>query len=123
MVSRPGHRSSNLRVNQGFPEDQGGKPDSWAPIDMYHGTTSVPSYYSKRSGDCVYDVSVTERDFRSPARRYRAHLSNVERIEDGCLVLQNPNIADTYGPTASEAVEALDASIEKWRSEPRLNLL
>jgi len=82
----------------------------------------VPSYYSKRSGDCVYDVTVTERDFRAPARRYRAHISNVERIEDGCLVLQNPNIADTYGPTASAAIAALDASMERWRSEPRLNV-
>jgi len=83
----------------------------------------LPSYYSKRSGDCVYDVTVTERDFRAPARRYRAHISNVERIEDGCLVLQNPTIPDTYGQTANEAIEALDASVERWRSEPRLNLL
>ena len=80
----------------------------------------MPSYYSKRSGDCVYDVTVSERDFRSPARRYRAHLSNVERIEDGCLVLQNPSLVDTYGATAIEAVEALDASVHRWRSEPRL---
>ena len=80
----------------------------------------MPSFYSKRTGDCVYDVTVTERDFRTPARRYRAHLSNVECIEDGCLVLQNPDIVDTYGPTVMEAVEALDASVEKWRTEPRL---
>jgi hypothetical protein len=75
------------------------------------------AFYPKRNGDYVYDVSVTKDETRSLLRRYRAHLDNAERIEDGRLTPVQVVVADTYGPTVSEAMRALDASFEAWRLE------
>jgi hypothetical protein len=75
------------------------------------------TFYPKRNGDYVYDVNVTKDETRSLLRRYRAHLDNAERIEDGRLTPVQVVVADTYGPTVSEAMRALDASFEAWRLE------
>jgi hypothetical protein len=51
-------------------------------------STALPmadSFYPKRNGDYVYDVTVTKDDTVRLSHRYRAHLSNAERIEDGRL--------------------------------------
>ena len=71
-------------------------------------------FYPKRNGIYVYDVTVTE-DGRPPSRRFCAHLSNAERIEQGRLVPVLVDVADVYGPTVAEATRALDASFETWR--------
>ena len=74
-------------------------------------------YYPHRRGDYVFDVTVTKDDTMRLSRRYRAHLSNAERIEDGRLAPVQINVSDTYGPTVTEAMRALDASFESWRRE------
>jgi hypothetical protein len=52
---------------------------------------------------------------RGHPRRYRAHLSNVERIENGQLTPVQVDLPDRYGPTASDAMLALDAGFDAWR--------
>jgi hypothetical protein len=73
------------------------------------------TFYPKRNGEYVYDVIVTEDLQARPSRRYRAHLSNAQRIEHGRLAHVQVDVTDTYGPTIKEAVGALDASFETWR--------
>jgi hypothetical protein len=73
------------------------------------------SFYPKRNGDYVYDVTLTKDDAVRLSRRYRAHLSNAERIEDGRLAPIQVDVADAYGSTVSEAMRALDAAFEAWR--------
>ncbi len=75
----------------------------------------MPYFYPKRNGDYVYDVTLTKDDTLRLSRRYRAHLSNAERIEDGRLAFVQVDIPDTYGSTVSEAMRALDASFDAWR--------
>jgi hypothetical protein len=75
------------------------------------------SFYAHRKGDYVYDVSVTKDDTVRLSNRYRAHLSNAERIEDGQLAPVQVDVQDTYGPTVTEAMRALDAAFEAWRLE------
>jgi hypothetical protein len=67
------------------------------------------TFYPKRNGEYVYDVIVTEDLQARPSRRYRAHLSNAQRIEHGRLAHVQVDVTDTYGPTITEAVGALDA--------------
>ena len=43
------------------------------------------SFYAQRKGDYIYDVTVTKEETVRLSHRYRAHLSNAERIEDGRL--------------------------------------
>jgi len=59
------------------------------------------SFYPKRNGDYVYDVTLTKDDTMRLSRRYRAHLSNAERIEDGPLAFVQVDIPDTYGSTVA----------------------
>jgi hypothetical protein len=71
------------------------------------------AHYPKRNGEYVYDVIVTEDQRARPSRRYRAHLSNAQRIEDGRLADIQVDVTDPY--VITEAVRALDASFETWR--------
>ena len=64
-----------------------------------------------------YDVTVTEDETEGLPRRYRAHLSNVQLLEGGRLMYVQVNLPDTYGPTVTEAMSALDASFDTWRRE------
>jgi hypothetical protein len=68
-------------------------------------------------GEYVYDVTVTKDETERLQRRYRAHLSNAERIEQGQLMCVQVNVPDTYGSTVTEAMRALDASFDTWRQE------
>jgi len=68
-----------------------------------------------RNGEYVYDVSVTKNETMPLSQRYCAHLSNSERIEEGRLMYVQVNVPDTYGPTVTEAMRALDAGFETWR--------
>ena len=77
------------------------------------------SFYSQRNGEYVYDVSVTKDETVRLCHRYRARLSNAERIEDGRLMYVEVPVQDTYGPTVTEAMRALDASFETWRETHR----
>jgi hypothetical protein len=77
----------------------------------------MPSFYPKRSGDYVYDVVVTKNEARRLSCRYCAHLENAERIENGRLTPVRVVVFDTFGPTVSDAIRALDASFETWRRE------
>jgi hypothetical protein len=56
---------------------------------------------------------------RHTPQRYRASLSDAERIEDGRLTHVQVDLQDTYGPTVTEAVRALEARFEAWRRERR----
>ena len=83
-----------------------------------YGILLMPSaYYPKRTGEYVYDVTVSTDETRRFARRYCARLSNAERIENGRLVSVQIDVKDAYGPTVSEAMRALDASFDTWRRE------
>ena len=75
------------------------------------------AYHPHRNGDYVYDVTVTKDETVRLSHRYCAHLSNAERIENGRLMHVQVNVSDSYGPTVSEAMRALDASFETWRQE------
>jgi hypothetical protein len=76
-------------------------------------------HYSRWNGEYVYNVTVTENTSARPSRRYRAHLSRVESVKAGGPVEEKPHIADTYGPTAKDAVRSIDARLETWRRERR----
>ena len=67
------------------------------------------AYYPKRTGEYVYEVRVAKDETVRLSHRYRAHLSNAERIENRRLMYVQVNVPDTYGPTVSEAMRALDA--------------
>ncbi len=43
------------------------------------------AFYSHRKGEYVYDVTVTKDETVRLSHRYRARLTNAERIEDGRL--------------------------------------
>ena len=73
------------------------------------------AYYPKRSGEYVYDVSVSKDETARLSRRYRASLINAERIERGRLRPVPVDVPDTYGATVSEAMRALDAHFDAWR--------
>jgi hypothetical protein len=75
----------------------------------------MPSAYSKRSGEYVYDVTVTKDESVRLSRRYRAHLSHAERLEGGRLASAQIGVSDTYRPTVTEAIRAFDASVDTWR--------
>jgi hypothetical protein len=78
-----------------------------------------PAYYPLRKGEYVYNVDVSKDDTARLSVRYRAHLSNVERIENGRLEPIQVDVADTYGPTVSEAMRALDEHFDAWsRAHP-----
>jgi hypothetical protein len=77
----------------------------------------APNFYSQRNGEYVYDVSVTRDESVSLAQRYRAHLSNVQRLEGGRLTQVQVDVQDTHGATVTEALRALDASFDSWRQE------
>ena len=86
-----------------------------------YGILLMPSaYYPKRTGEYVYDVTVSKDETRRLSRRYCARLSNAERIENGRLVSVQIDVKDAYGPTLSEAMRALDASFDTWRREQLL---
>jgi len=77
----------------------------------------MPSaYYPKRSREYVYDVSVTKDETARLSRRYRASLSNAERIESGRLMPVPVDVPDTYGSSVSEAMRA--HTIEPSSSPP-----
>ena len=78
-------------------------------------------FYVQRKGECVYEVTVAKDEMERLSRRYRAHLNNAERIENGRLASVYVDVPDTYGPTVSEAMRALDALFEMWQlvSRPR----
>jgi hypothetical protein len=73
----------------------------------------LPVYYPQRRGDFIYDVTVTKDD----TCRYRAHLSRAEHQEGGQLKRIQVDVPDTYGPTAPEAVGALNVSFDTWCRE------
>ena len=41
----------------------------------------APRFYSQRNGEYVYDVTVAKDETVTLALRYRAHLSNAQRLE------------------------------------------
>ena len=77
----------------------------------------APRFYSQRNGEYVYDVTVTKDETVRPSHRYRAHLSNVQRLEGGRLAHVQVDLQDTYGATVTEAVRALEACFETWRQQ------
>ena len=75
----------------------------------------MPYFYPKRNGDYVYDVIVTRDETQRLPRRYCAHLSHAERIEEGRLREVPVDVPYAYGPTVTEAMRALDAAFDVWR--------
>ena len=75
------------------------------------------SFYPKRNGDYVYDVTVTKDETARLSRRYSARLSNAECIQQGRLESVQEAVTDAYGATVSEAMRALDAAFDAWRRE------
>jgi hypothetical protein len=60
-------------------------------------------------------VTVSKDETQRLSRRYRAHLSNAERIEGGRLTSLRVDVPDTFGHTVTEAMRALDVHFEVWR--------
>ena len=73
------------------------------------------SFYSHRKDEYVYDVTVTKDETVLLPHRYRARLSNAERIEHGRLAPVQVEVPDAYGPTVTDAMRALDAHFDAWR--------
>jgi hypothetical protein len=73
------------------------------------------AYYPLRKGEYVYNVTVTKDEAVLLSRRYRARLSNAERIGNRRLMLVRVNVPDMYGPTVSEAMRALGKHFGAWR--------
>jgi hypothetical protein len=73
------------------------------------------SFYAQHKGDYVYDVTVTKDETVLLPHRYRARLSNAERIEHGRLAAVQVDVQDAYGPTVTDAMRALDAHFDAWR--------
>ena len=71
------------------------------------------SFYPKRNGDYVYDVTVTKDE--KPSRPLVASMS--ECIQQGRLESVQVAVTDAYGATVSEAMRALDAAFDAWRRE------
>ena len=75
--------------------------------------------YLKRSGTYVYEMTVTHEGGR-PSRGYRARLGLVHSVKTGRLVSVEMNVPDTYGQTAYEAGQSLDAAVKLWgQAHPR----
>ena len=75
----------------------------------------MPYIYPKRNRDYADDVIVTKDETHPLPRRYCAHLSHAERIEEGRLREVPVDVPDAYGPTVTEAMRALDAAFDVWR--------
>ena len=75
----------------------------------------MPYIYPKRNGDYVYDVTVAKDETPRLSLRYGAHLSNVERLEDGRLASVPVTIPDAYGPTVTDAMRRLNEASDAWR--------
>ena len=79
-----------------------------------YGILLMPSaYYPKRTGDNVYDVTVSKDETRRLSRRYCARLSNAERIENGRLVSVQIDVKDAVPgrPSAKPCGRSMRPSI------------
>lgn len=76
----------------------------------------APRFYSQRNGEYVYDVTVTKDETVRPSHRYRAHLSNVQRLECGRLAHVQVDLQDTRG-NGGGGGSALEACFETWRQQ------
>ena len=77
----------------------------------------LPAYYPQRRGDYDYDVTVTREDSERVTGQYCARLRHAEHLEDGRLTRVPVDVPDAYGPTAPEAVGALNVSFDTWCRE------
>jgi hypothetical protein len=77
----------------------------------------LSAYYPQRKGEYVYDVTVTKNESVRLSYRYCAHLSNAERVEDGRLEPVKIDVPDTFGPTVTEALRALEVCFDTWRQD------
>jgi len=85
------------------------------PIGRYYGL--MPGAYPRRTGLYVYVVIVTKDDLQPSARRYRAYMTNVERITGGLGAPVHVDLPDAYGATGTEAIEALEQAFETWQRD------
>ena len=97
-LSRNRRRSRGACIPGAFPEPLSATASSMGASPM------APRFYSQRNGEYVYDVTVTKDETVRPSHRYRAHLSNVQRLEGGRLAHVQVDLQDTYGATVAEAV-------------------
>ncbi len=97
-LSRSRRRSRRACIPGAFPEPLSATASSMGASPM------APRFYSQRNGEYVYDVTVTKDETVRPSHRYRAHLSNVQRLECGRLAHVQVDLQDTYGATVAEAV-------------------
>ena len=86
------------------------------------------SFYAQRKGDYIYDVTVTKEETVRLSHRYRAHLSNAERIEDGRLSQVQADITLTGRPCRKPYGHSMRAlrrggtrTHSKTKREPRQN--
>jgi hypothetical protein len=79
------------------------------------------SFHLRRFGQYLCDITVTKNDAVPASARYRAHLDQVEREADGRHIPVPVAVPDTFGPTAREALQTLDAVIMAWLREHRGN--
>jgi hypothetical protein len=77
----------------------------------------MASFHIRRFGQYLCDVTVTKEGFASRSTRYRAHLDQVERQTDTKHVPVPIEVADTFGPSAKEAIAVLEESIMVWLRE------
>jgi hypothetical protein len=82
----------------------------------------MPGAYPRRSGDYSYVVIVTKDDLQPLPQRYRARLTNVQRITGGLFdaagqALVQVDVPDGHGSTGSEAIEALELAFVAWQRQ------
>jgi hypothetical protein len=73
----------------------------------------MPTSYSRRTGDYLYDIDVQEAA-PSPQNmgRFFARIVNMVRATSQMSV--NADLQDEYGATRDEAVARIEAVVEKW---------
>ena len=77
----------------------------------------APRFYSQRNGGYVYDVTVTKDETVRPSHRYRAHLSNVQRLEGGQPRPRSSRPAGHLRGNGDGGGSALEACFETWRQQ------
>jgi hypothetical protein len=74
----------------------------------------MPTSYSRRTGDYLYDIEVREETPPPPQNvaRFCARIVNMVRAKSQMSV--NADLQDEYGATVAEAVAQIEAVVEKW---------
>jgi uncharacterized membrane protein YqjE len=74
----------------------------------------MPTSYSRREGDYLYDIDIREAAPPASADRFVARVVNMVRLESGHTVLVNVELQEEKGATLDEAFSQIEAVVEAW---------